>query len=110
MNSFFGKQNVNVLITIIHTVLVVFLLYICRYAFSLEKDDISFSLPTHLSVQQVEEDKDAEEEDEVGLVVEFRPQTISKALRLCEHDQNSLLVTPGAHCLCRHNGKARISS
>ena len=36
--------------------------------FSLEKDDISFSLPTHLSVQQVEEDKDAEEEDKVRLV------------------------------------------
>ena len=50
--------------------------------FSLEKDDISFSLPTHLSVQQVEEDEDAEEEDKVGFVVEFRPQTISKALRL----------------------------
>ena len=78
--------------------------------FSLEKDDISFSLPTHLSVQQVEEDEDAEEEDKVGLVVEFRPQTISKALRLCEHDQNSLLVTPGTHCSCRHNGKAQKSS
>ena len=58
--------------------------------FSLEKDDISFSLPTHLSVQQVEEDEDAEEEDKVGLVVEFRPQTISKALRLRKWDQNSL--------------------
>ena len=79
--------------------------------FSLEKDDISFSLPTHLSVQQVEEDEDAEEEDEVGFVVEFRPQTISKALRLCVHDQNSLLVTPGTHCLGRrHNRKAQNSS
>ena len=56
----------------------------------MEKDDISFSLPTHLSVQQVEEDEDAEEEDKVGLVVEFRPQTISKALRLRKWDQNSL--------------------
>ena len=74
----------------IHTALVVFLLYICRYVFSLEKDDISFSLPTHLSVQQVEEDEDAEEEDKVGLVVKFRPQTISKALRLRKWDQNSL--------------------
>ena len=58
--------------------------------FVVENDDISFSLPTHLSVQQVEEDEDAEEEDKVGLVVEFRPQTISKALRLRKWDQNSL--------------------
>ena len=69
--------------------------------FFVGKDDISFSLPTHLSVQQVEEDENAEEEDKVGLVVEFRPQTISKALRLCEHNQkksssdswNSLFVS-----------------